>query len=308
MIIVTSYDSPDLDGVACSIAFAEFLNLKGVSAKALYCGDLGLEVDFVKNYSNNFPIEKHDGDYESGTDFVLVDTADPDAIDPAIPLEKVKQVFDHRQLVFIEKFINAEKHIELVGSCATLIAEQFKTNGLTPSKNSAIYLYSAIVSNTINFKNSITTQRDIDAANWLKKITGLGEEYTRQMFLAKSNINTGNLYDVLFQDFAIKDINGKKVGIAQIEMVDVDRMSTDLNSTLIQALNRFRSDNQLDYVFFTGVDIIQGFNIFYTIDNESQKIFSRALEIPTITSGYKTGSIIMRKQIWPKLESVLGSH
>jgi inorganic pyrophosphatase/exopolyphosphatase len=307
MIIVTSYDSPDLDGIACSIAYAELLNQKGISAKALYYGDLGLEVDFVKDCANNFPIEKHEGVYDSGADFVLVDTADPDAVDPNIPIEKVVDIFDHRQLVFVEKFSNAQKHIELVGSCATLIAEQFKTAKLTPSKNSAIYLYSAIVSNTINFKNSVTTQRDVDMANWLKEIAGLDNEYTRQMFLAKSNINTNNLYDVLFQDFAIKNINDKKVGIAQIEMVDVDRMSSDLNNTLIQTLNRFKAENQLDLVFFTGIDIIKGFNIFYTVDDESQKVFSKALGISIITPGYKTDSIIMRKQIWPKLESVLNN-
>jgi inorganic pyrophosphatase/exopolyphosphatase len=305
MIIVTSYDSPDLDGIACAIAYTEFLNQKGISAKALYFGDLGLEVEFVKNYTHNFAIEKHSGAYEPDFDFVLVDTSDPDAIDPAIPLPKVKEIFDHRQLVFVEKFINATKHIELVGSCATLMAEQFKTAGLIPSKNSAIYLYSAIVSNTINFKNSVTTQRDIDTASWLKEITGLGDDYIRQMFLAKSNISSDNLYEVLFQDFAIKDINGKKVGISQIEMVDVDRMSTDLNSALIETLNRFKYENKLDLLFFTGIDIIKGFNIFYTIDDLSQKVFSQALGIPVITQGYKTASIIMRKQIWPKLEAVI---
>jgi manganese-dependent inorganic pyrophosphatase len=305
MIIVTSYDSPDLDGIACSIAYTELLKLKGISAKAVYFGDLGLEVNFVKDFTNSLPIDEHGGEYDKDDEFVLVDTADPDAIEPTISLDKVKKIFDHRQLVFVEKFINAEKHIELVGSCATLIAEEFKKSSLSPTKNTAIYLYSAIVSNTINFKNSVTTQRDIDIAKWLKEITGLDDDYTRQMFLAKSNITTENLYDVLFQDFAIKTIGDKKVGIAQIEMVDVDRMSSDLNVVLTQILNRFKNENSLDYVFFTGIDVIKGFNIFYTIDEQSQQLFSKTLEITELVPGYKTKSIIMRKQIWPKLESAL---
>ncbi len=305
MIIVTSYNSPDLDGIACSIAYAELLNRKNIPAKSVYFGTLGLEVDFVKNYTQKLPTEEHTGEYESDIEFVLVDTADPDAIEPTIPVEKVKEIFDHRQLFFVDKFVNAKNHIELVGSCATLITEEFIKSNYKPSSNTSTYLYSAIVSNTINFKNSVTTQRDIDAANWLKNVTGLTDDYTRQMFEAKSNITSENLYDVLAQDFAVKAIKGKNIGITQIEMVDVDRMSSDLNTTLLQTLNRFKSENKLDYVFFTGIDIIKGFNIFYTIDADSKSIFSKALGIADLAAGYKTDAIIMRKQIWPKLESAL---
>lgn len=305
MIVVTSYDSPDLDGIACSIAYAELLNKKNIPAKPVYFGTLGLEVNFVKNYTQILPIEEHTGEYESDREFILVDTADPDAIESTIPVEKVKEIFDHRQVVFVDKFINAKTHIELVGSCATLITEEFIKFNFKPSVNTSVYLYSAIVSNTINFKNSVTTQRDIDAANWLKNINGLSGDYTHQMFAAKSNITNENLYDVLAQDFAIKAIKGKNIGIAQIEMVDVDRMSSDLSSTLIQTLNRFKSENKLDYVFFNGIDIVNGFNIFYTIDVNSKSVFSKALGIVDLTDGYITDAIIMRKQIWPKLESVL---
>jgi manganese-dependent inorganic pyrophosphatase len=305
MIVVTSYKNPDLDGIACIIAYAELLNKKNIPATALYYGNFGLEVNFVKQYTNYFPIDKHVGEYDKNTEFILVDTADPDAIESSIFLKKVKEIFDHRQLVFVDKFINAKKHIELVGSCATLITEEFQKNNLTPSKNTAIYLYSAIISNTINFKNSITTPRDINAANWLKEISNLDENYIYEMFTAKSNVTNDNLFEVLLNDLAIKNIGNKKVSIAQIEMVDVERMSTDLNEALLVTLNRFKEDNQLDYLLFTGIDVVKGYNIFYTIDQKSQNLFSRVLNIPNLVPGYKTDFIIMRKQFWPKVESEL---
>jgi len=304
MQIITSYKNPDLDGIACTIAYTELLNKLNIDATSYYFGDLGLEVNFVKNVTNYFPIEKHTGEYDNNIEFVLVDTADPDAIESTISLEKVVEIFDHRQLVFVQKFVNAVKHIELVGSCATLITEEFKKNNLTPSKNSAIYLYSAIVSNTINFKNSVTTPRDIAAADWLKEIAGLNEQYILEMFSAKSIITKDNLYEILSQDTVVKIVNNKKTMIAQIEMVDVDRMSTDLNEALLVTLNRFKNDNQLDYLLFTGIDVIKGYNIFYTIDQESQKLFSKILEIPALAPGYKTDYIIMRKQFWPKLKNI----
>ena len=64
--------------------------------------------------------------YPSNSEFVLVDTANPDIIDKNIPIDKIIRVYDHRQLVFTNKFINAELHIEPVGSCATLITKEFQ--------------------------------------------------------------------------------------------------------------------------------------------------------------------------------------
>jgi manganese-dependent inorganic pyrophosphatase len=304
-IIVTSYDSPDLDGIASSIAYSELLNQSGKKAKAVYYGDLGLEVDFVKNYTKYFPVEKHEGVYDPGIKFVLVDTADPDAIEPTILPENVIEIFDHRKLVFIEKFINSKNTIELVGSCATLITEEFQKHELKPSENTAIYLYSAIISSTINFKNSVTTQRDKDAVKWLKTFINLPSDYIKQMFSSKSLVNEDNLYQVLFQDFATKTVVDKKVGIAQIEIVDLEPTLKKLNKELVDSLAQLKKDNGLDYIFFTGIDIYKGFNIFYTIDNESRDLLSKVLEIPDLKPGYKTDYIIMRKQVWPKLEEVL---
>lgn len=277
----------------------------GKEARATYYGELGLEVDFVKKYTNYFPVEKHEGSYGSDYQFVLVDTADPDAIEPSIPPEKVIEIYDHRQLVFVDKFVNSKNKIGLVGSCATLISEEFQKNNLKPSTNTAIYLYSAIISNTINFKNSVTTQRDKDAVKWLEGFLSLSTDYIKQMFSYKSSLTADNLYQVLNQDFAIKTIGGKKIGIAQIEIVDLESTLSRLNGKLINVLNQFKKENGLDYVFFTGIDIFEGFNIFYTIDSDSNELYSKALGISELKAGYKTDSIIMRKQIWPKLEGVL---
>lgn len=305
MIIVTSYDSPDLDGIACSIGYTELLNNLGKNAKAMYYGDLGLEVNFVKKFTNYFPIEKHKGKYDEDTQFVLVDTADPDAIETTIKLEKVIEIFDHRQLVFIDKFVNSKNTIELVGSCATLITEEFIKHNIKPTKSTATYLYSAIISNTINFKNLVTTKRDIGAVRWLENFISLPKDYIKQMFSSKSKVTSDNLYEVLFQDFAIKTFNEKKVGVAQIEITDLEITLEKLKDNLIDVLNKLKDENNLDYIFFTGIDIFEGFNIFYTVDSESKSLFSKALNIPQLNSGYKTDSIIMRKQIWPKLESIL---
>ncbi|MFA5828719.1 MAG: DHHA2 domain-containing protein [Candidatus Shapirobacteria bacterium] len=308
MLFVTSYSDPDLDCIACILGYTEYLSKIGRISTGVYCGELNLEVDFVKEYTNFFPLNKHEGNYIEDDKFILVDSSDPIRIDRRINVEKIVELFDHRLTEQVSKLKNAKVHIDLVGSCSTLIAEEYLKSNLVPSINVATYLYSAIVSNTVNFKNSVTTPRDTEVAKWLKTVAGLNDNFTKDMFIAKSNISPDNLYEVLRQDFAIRPISDKMVGIAQIEMVDINRMSTDLKQVLLESLVRFYNDNKLDYIFFNGIDIVEGYNIFYTIDDVSNKLFSRVLNIPDLTPGYKTDAIIMRKQIFHMIEEYFKSQ
>ncbi len=306
MIIVTSYDSPDIDGIACIIAYSELLNASGTPAKAVYYGDLGLEVEFVKRYTNYFPIEKHSGEYNPDDRFILLDTADPEALEPTIPPEHVIELFDHRELVFTERFVNTKKTIELVGSCATLIVERLMEQQVTPSPNAAVYLYSAIVSNTVNFKNSVATKRDRDAADYLRTLIDLPDDYVEQMFKSKSNISAEDLYEVIFQDISTKTINGKRVGIAQMEIINLEPTINTLREQLMETLDRLKREGNLDYLFFSGIDLFEGYNILLTTDAQSEAVLSGALGIPRQPE-HRTNSILMRKQLWPKIEAVIGA-
>lgn len=305
MLYVISYTDPDIDCVACTLGYVELLTKMGKDVEGVIFGENNLEINFVKNYSNYFPLKKHEGDYVDDDKFILVDCSDPTRIDPRISIDNVIELFDHRETEQVRLFTKAKVHIDLVGSCATLICEEFKKNGFEPSKNTAVYLYSAIASNTVNFKNSLTTERDIEMGNWVKELANIDDLYVREMFLAKSNITSDNFYEVLRQDLAIRQIGDKKVAIAQVEMVDIKRVNEDLNSSLLLALNRFAVDEKPDYLFFNSIDIVEGYNIFYTIDDHSNKLFSEALNISDLQAGHKTKSIIMRKQLFRKVEEFL---
>lgn len=306
MIFIVSCHSPDLDAIACSIGYSELLKKKGVVAYPTYFGNLSKEVEFVRKHTGFFSPKKHEGKYPKGSEFILVDVSDPADIEPAIPSGKVIEIFDHRELVFTDKFFNAKLNIEKVGSCATLISEEFRKEGIEPSRNTAIYLYSAIISNTINFKNLVTTQRDIDAANWLKSISQISDDYVGRMFEYKSKIrNAKDLIFLIEQDFATKSTRGKNVGIAQIEIVNLEEVINLYRKDIEKSIERIRKEEKDDYILFSGIDIMKGFNIFITFDSKSEELFSRILEIPKIEGGYRTDEIIMRKQIRPKIEKYL---
>lgn len=302
MRYVTTYNCPDIDGIACCIGYKELLNNKIIAS---YYGDVSREVEFVKNYTNFFPVKKHSGSYPKGSSFVLVDTTDADAIEPSIDPLSVVQVFDHRELVFSGSFTNAKFDIEKVGSCATLITELFQKEKLKPSAAAATYLFSAIISNTINFKNSVTTEKDKLAARWLKKIADLDNSYIKKMFEYKSRIDCeDDLLFLLNQDYATHLMYGKNVMIAQIEIAKLKEVILTYKNTILNWLLSKIKEERLDYAMLTGVDIVKGYNIFVTVDKKSDTFFSKVMGLKKIGGFYKTNEIIMRKEIWPKVDGI----
>lgn len=300
MITVTGYINPDIDCVACSVGYAELLNRFGKEARAIYSGDLNEETEFVKKYLGSLTISLVSSGLEN-EDVVLVDTSDRGAIDKSIDLKRIIEVIDHRKLAYIQDFPNAKLQIDLVGSCATLIAERFHDAGVFPSRESAVLLYSAIVSNTVNFLNHVTTQRDRAMANWLKDFADVPEEYISEMFEYKSNISKENIEEILKEEFKFYDIKGKRVGIVQLEITYAVRRVSELKGDIKEILQRIRIEKSLDYILFSSVDIKEGFNYLLTVDSLSSDFFSEVFDINDLENGTRYDDIIMRKEIYPKI-------
>ena len=305
MLIVTSYENPDIDCIACSVGYAELKNKLGIPTKAVYWGNYSLEVEFVKNFCKAFPVEKDTGKYTPHDEIVLVDTSATHLINPRISAEQVIEIYDHRELTQSEGFPAAKTYIDLVGSCSTLITELFQKDNLIPSPVSAIYLYSGIISNTVNFRGQVTTQRDITAANWLKSLINLPGNYVESMFKTKSKLDSSNISGIIKDDFAVREFAGRRIGIAQIEVTDLENLLKKLKAEILKTLEEQRTEYSLDFVFFTGIDILNGFNVFIAADDKSKAIFSEALGIKLNRGGTKADLVMLRKQIWPKVKKLL---
>ena len=195
-ILVTGGEEPDIDAAACAYAYAELLRHEGKDALAVSFGRPHIEAEFVFDFLKIPGLAKGDAEVKECKEVILVDASELHVISPAIDPKKVIQIIDHRKSNDAHKFPNAKVQIELVGAAATLIAEKFFAKKQTPSREAAVLLYSAIVSNTINFKANLTTDRDRKMANWLKPLCGIPENYIHQMFEHKSAFK-GSINDPL---------------------------------------------------------------------------------------------------------------
>lgn len=303
MILVTAYERPDLDGTACAFAYAEFLQK---SRKDAICGIFGnphreaqfvLERFDIKSLGNG---EKLIGKADS---IIIVDASDLGGLSRKINPEKVVEIIDHRKVNQAGSFPNAKTQIEFVGAAATIIAEKFYSNRTKISEESAALLFSAIISNTVNFQANVTTERDKKMAKWLETRFDLSEDFIHEMFLYKSKFKKP-IKEILEDDFATFKFN-KTLGIAQLEIVNVDSFIDKELDKIKKALLEIKKKKSLDLIFLTCIDLEKAFNKLVVIDKDSQNLLEKSLNVKFENCIAKRHGIIMRKEIVPLIKSFL---
>lgn len=302
-ILITCYVNPDLDGVAGAIAYCEFLQKTGKNAVVGIIGEPHDEVKYILDrYNFTYPQTILNSD--NFNEVILVDASDLNGLEGKIAPEKVIEIIDHRKINEADKFPNAKVQIELVGSASTLIAEKFIQNNINISKESATLLCGAIISNTLNFKGGVTTERDKKAVEYLNKIALLPNNFWKELFGAKSDLLGDKLKERIEGDFAWFVLGDKKVGIAQIEIIGVENLIKERGEEIIQILEKIKAEMNLDFIFQNTIELEDCKN-FFVADNQTQSLLEKVLNIKFDGFVAEKPNLIMRKQIVPLLKEEL---
>ena len=294
-IIVTSYEEPDLDGVSSMYAYAEYLNKIGISSDYYIKGTPKKEVGIVCDL---FGIELGGrSEILEKQEAVLVDTNNFEEA-PFLKPEQVVEIIDHHsKSESCDKCINAKIQIERLGAVATLIAEKFKENNIPISRESAILLYYGIISNSINLKASITSEKDINMAGWLEKqCDEITKEKIAEIFTLKSKVEDSELRKEMEAEVVL-NYDGNRMTVAQLEIANMEEFLTQKQDKVIAILNQIREEKGLDYIFINCVDILNGFNIVLTIDDDTKKLLEKKLGYSFESGRCKFDRVIQRKDI-----------
>ncbi|MFA6492876.1 MAG: DHH family phosphoesterase [Patescibacteria group bacterium] len=302
-ILVTSNANPDLDGYASAIGYTDLLKKQGKNAQAILLGNFSDEIIFVANYLKEKVLPVFEGNLDQFDQIIMVDTSFLGTLGKEISPQKLKEIIDHRIANESHLYPWAKVQIELVGSCATLIVEKYKKTKIEPSKEIAVYLYGAIASNTINFKSNLTTKRDIVAANYLKKLTKIPDNFINQMFVFKSDLTGEKLFKQMTHDVLDHlEFNNKKIFIFQIESANckdlIENRINEINNFVFKSLK----GKNIDFVFTNIIDIVEGYNYIISMDEKTRKFLEDVLGLEFNNNVAKTDSIIMRKEIVAKIK------
>ncbi|MDD4686242.1 MAG: hypothetical protein PHI76_03070, partial [Clostridia bacterium] len=226
----------------------------------------------------------------------LLDCNDLSKVNKNIKKEKVIKVIDHHTpSKGTKQLINAELKIEQVGAMATLIVEKYLKLNKKLSKESAILLYFAIASNTVNLKAPVTTERDKKAMNYLHNLYPkiLNRENIKQIFQEKSEIK--DIERTVLSD--LKLFNNEII-IGQLEITNAGHFIKNNKRELIRILEQIKNTHKVQGVILNIIDILEGYNIIMFADETEpvKKIISR-LNLTNSGNTLKTKNIVMRKEI-----------
>ena len=218
-ILVFGHKNPDTDTICSAIAYVELKNKLGKDVKAVGLGEINEETKYALNY---FKVEKPElVENVAGREIILVDHNERTQTADGFEEAKVLELIDHHRISNFNVDEPLYARVEPVGCTATIILKLFKENGLTPSKETAGLMLSAIISDTLLFKSPTCTQCDAKAGKELAEIAGVDlKEYGLEMLKAGTALGDKSEVELLNMDMKIFEIDGAKIGVAQVNTVN----------------------------------------------------------------------------------------
>ena len=299
LVAVTSGSAyVDIDALACSVAYSDLINMSGGNSFAIHTCPLNKSItksvlDWKPTYIDSF-----NSNIVDPKSFIIVDTSDPKYFESFVIEDKICRVIDHH--FGFETYWAGKDHchstIEKIGACATLIVEEYIELDMLERINpiNANLLYTAIISNTLNFGASLTTERDISAAKSVLPYSKLDESWNKQYFSELTRDILHNTSDALLYDTKFFSASDVKVAISQLEVWD----SSDLNSAqLCQEFEALFGKNKHDIWFIIISDISLGRNRLFSRCSNTMVILENLLGVRFQSYEAKTKRLLMRKEI-----------
>lgn len=303
-VYVVGHKSPDTDSVTSAIAYAELKKTMGMDAVPACQGELNPETQMVLDkFGFSAPEIVTDA---TGKQVILVDHGDiaqaPDNLDAGELLE----VVDHHKIGDVSTAGPIFFYTKPVGCTGTILKELYDTNKVEIPKNIAGVMLCAILSDTVLFKSPTSTKEDEDACADLAKIAGVDDmdALAMEMFKAKSAVAGVPAKDLVFRDYKDFDMGGKKIGIGQLELVDLSLIDS-IRDDLYKAVEEVKADGR-HTVFLMLTDIMkEGTDLMVVTDDPSivENAFGKKLEGKTV---WIDGMMSRKKQTVPPLQENLG--
>ena len=298
---VLGHKIPDSDSVCSALSLAYLKNAIGEQAIAVRQGELNPETAFIlQRFGVESPLLKTSF---AGENVYIVDHSDraqsPDDLSEATVLG----IVDHHKLGDITTSAPLECWIRPVGCTNTIIKEMYDYYQVDIPKNIAGIMMSAILSDTVIFKSPTCTDLDIKAVEALAKIAGIDDykAYGVEMFKVKSKVEGTPIRELVLRDFKDFEMNGKRVGIGQLETVDLS-VFDNIKAALQADIAELKVEGGRHSVCLLLTDIMkEGSELLVVGDDLS--LIEKAFDTSVVAGkSWLEGVLSRKKQVVPPLE------
>lgn len=303
-VYAVGHKNPDSDSICSAIALAHLKTALGETMVPARMGEISPETQFILN---KFELEAPELKTSyAGESLYLVDHSDLAQAPDDIAQATIMGIIDHHKLGDITTSAPLDCWIRPVGCTGTVIKMMYDFFDIEIPKNIAGALLCAILSDTVIFKSPTCTTADIKCVEALAEIAGISDHKAlgMEMFKVKSAVEGTPIRDLVLRDFKDFDMNGKKVGIGQLEVIDLaifDPIKTQLEADIEQ----LKQEGERHSVLLLLTDIMkEGSELLVTSDDAQLTL--RAFGKATVDGRVWIDGVLSRKkQVVPPLQEYL---
>ena len=187
---------------------------------------------------------------------ILVDHNERGQAVEGIEEAEILEVVDHHRVADFQTVGPLQFRAEPLGCTCTIIAKMYKEQGVEIPKNVAGLMLGAIISDTLLFRSPTCTKTDKEIALELAEIAGVdAEEFGLAMFKAGTSLVGKSIEEIYNQDYKAFNIGDAKVGIAQVNTMDIDGFAP-LKAEMLEYMENLCVENGFDTAVLLLTDVI----------------------------------------------------
>lgn len=218
---------------------------------------------------------------------------------------EIVEIIDHHRVADIQTNNPIYFRNEPVGSTSTIVAKCFFENGIRPSRKAAGLLCGAIISDTLLFRSPTCTPQDQYTCKKLAEIADINiEKFAKEMFKAGTSLKGKTVEQIFNSDFKPFTIEDTKVGIAQVNTMDIEGFMP-LKEEMLNYMDQKAKEAGLDMVMLLLTDILnEGSEILVT--GAKPEIVEKAFNVTLKDKGaFLPGVLSRKKQVVPPITNAI---
>ncbi len=303
-VYVIGHKSPDTDSVTSAIAYAALMKAKGEDYVPAVAGALNPESEMVlKQFGFATPEILTDA---TGKKIALVDHSDLAQAPDNLSAGEVVAIVDHHKIGDVTTNQPIFFCAMPVGCTGTVLKVLYDLEGIKVDPKVAGLMLSAILSDTVNFKSPTCTPADKKAVAELAAIAGVTDTdgLFMEMLKAKSAVTGVPPMELLHRDYKDFDMNGKKVGVGQLELPTLDLVA-DMREALYGAMKEQKGSERHSVLLMLTDVIKEGTDLMVLSDDPAliEGAFGGKL---AGNSMWIDGMMSRKKQTVPNLQKAFG--
>ncbi|MBC2214942.1 manganese-dependent inorganic pyrophosphatase [Listeria welshimeri] len=292
--LVFGHKNPDTDTICSAISYAELKKAQGADIEAVRLGELNSETTFVLDYFQATAPRLVQTVANEVSEVALVDHNERQQSADDIDEVTVTAVVDHHRIANFETSDPLYYRAEPVGCTTTILLKMFRENEIEISKTVAGLMLSAIISDTLLFQSPTCTEEDKVAAEKLAVIADVDiQTYGMEMLKAGADVSKKTVAELLL-DAKEFNMNGNKVEIAQINVVDVNDV-LNRRSEVEALMTQNVVDKGLDLYLFVITNILTNDSIGISIGSKTA-VVEEAYGIKFVENQAPLKGVVSRKK------------